>query len=306
MKSHFTHILTLAAWLLLVAGSSSGIAQELEPRNYRNLPIDQSFLALATAYSEGALNAAPSVPLEDADIEIVSTVVGYAHTFALAGQVAKLDVNAGGQCFRGDGFLDGEFIEASRCGTIDPRVRVSWNFYGAPAKTRAEYSLTDLRGTVVGTSLQVGVPIGKYNGDKLINSGSNRWFFKPEIGASHTWGTWSVDAAFSAIIFSDNDDFFVDRELTQDNVYAIQAHLIHLFPRGLWLALDANFFWGGKTQKNGIATNDLQKNSRFGATLVWPLNQKHLLKFLAHSSLATTVGNDFNTLGVAWQYRLGD
>lgn len=306
VKVVINNVFIIGYILLGMAWTGTSMGQDLEPRNYLNLPIDQSFLVVATTYSEGALNAAPSVPLDDAQIEIASTVVGFAHTFALAGQLAKFDASFGGQCFDGDGFLDGVFAEASRCGTLDPRLRLSWNFYGAPATTREQYTLDDLRGTVIGTSLQIGIPLGNYNGDKLINSGANRWFFKPEIGASHTWNKWSVDAAFSVTIFTDNDDFFVDRTLEQDNIYALQAHLIHLFPSGMWLAIDANYFWGGKTLKDGIGSADLQKNSRFGATLVWPVHPKHILKFLAHTSLATTVGNDFNTYGIAWQYRWGD
>ncbi|MCX2980247.1 transporter [Halieaceae bacterium IMCC14734] len=295
-----------AVVIIGLAWTSASFSQDLEPRNYLNLPIDQSFVLVATAYSEGEMNAAPSVPLDDAQVEIVSTVAGFARTFELAGQLAKFDASVGVQCFDGDGFVDGVFAEASRCGSLDPKVRVAWNFYGAPATTLEQYTLNDLRGTVVGTSFQVGIPLGSYNGDKLINSGANRWFFKPEIGASHTWNTWSVDAAFSVTVFTDNDDFIVDRELTQDNIYALQAHLIHLFPKGVWLAIDANYFWGGKTKKDGIGSADLLKNSRFGATLVWPVSPRHLIKFLAHSSLATTVGNDFNTYGIAWQYRWGD
>jgi hypothetical protein len=107
-------------------------------------------------------------------------------------------------------------------------------------------------------------------------------------------------------IFEDNDDFFGGRTLSQDNLYSLQAHLIYSFPKGRWLALDANYFWGGKTEKDGLGGADLQENSRFGATFTLPLNEHHSLKFLAHTALATTVGNDFKTFGIAWQYRWGE
>jgi len=44
---------------------------------------------------------------------------------------------------------------------------------------------------VVGVSLQVGVPTGRYDDDKVLNIGANRWFIKPEIGMFVPWRNWS-------------------------------------------------------------------------------------------------------------------
>ena len=38
------------------------------------------------------------------------------------------------------------------------------------------------------TSLTVNAPTGQYDGTKLINVGTNRWAFKPEVGLSHPVG----------------------------------------------------------------------------------------------------------------------
>ena len=127
--------------------------------------------------------------------------------------------------------------------------------------------------------------------------------FEYKIGFSNSWGKWSVDGAFSVAMFTENDDFLGGHTVDQDNIYALQGHIIYTFPRGRWLSLDANYFWGGKTRTDGISGANLQENSRFGATLTWPLNSQHSLKFLAHTALATTVGNELETYGVAWQYR---
>ena len=60
-------------------------------------------------------------------------------------------------------------------GFVDPRLRFSVNFYGAPALTLKEFAgyKQDL---ILGASLQVSVPLGQYDADRLVNIGTNRWF----------------------------------------------------------------------------------------------------------------------------------
>jgi hypothetical protein len=302
----YTLLIRWTVCLLLASAGSRVYAQDLEPRLYTNLPVGQKFVGVVYAFSSGELTPAPSVPLEDTDLDVHSTVVAYVQTFALADHVAKIDANWGVQCFEGSGVLDGTYIEGERCGSLDPRVRLSFNFVGERALTLEEFVRERPRGLVIGSSLQVGLPLGTYKDDKIINSSSNRWFLKPEVGLSNSFGNWSIDLALSARIFGDNEDFIGDRTLKQDNIYALQAHVIYGLSRGRWIALNANYFHGGKTTKDGFGSGDLQKNSRYGMTYAWPLNSRHTLKFLVHSALATSIGNDFTTAGLAWQYRWGN
>ena len=278
-------------------------AQDLEPRSYINLPVDQNFLVGAYAYSEGELTVASSVPLKDVDLEVRAQALAYAHTFSLAGNSAKVDVVLGHLCYEGSAIFLGEFVEAKRCGYVDPLVRLAYNFYGAKALSLGEFSQSRPKGLVMGTSLQVGVPLGSYEKDRLFNGGTNRWMIKPEIGMSYRFGGWSVDAAFSARFYSDNDHFFGGIQLEQDPLFTAQTHLILSLPRGAWLALNGNFFWGGKTTKTGIPSADFQKNSRLGITFNYPINRQHSIKLVASSGVVTRIGNDFDNFLVAWQYR---
>ena len=43
--------------------------------------------------------------------------------------------------------------------------------------------------TLLGVSLKVVPPTGQYDPTKLVNLGSNRWTFKPELGFSHAGAT---------------------------------------------------------------------------------------------------------------------
>ena len=58
-------------------------------------------------------------------------------------------------------------------------------------------------------------PLGQYDPAKLINLGSNRLTFRPQIGVSRTTGDWIVEAYASAWLFTENSDFYGGNELKQ-------------------------------------------------------------------------------------------
>ena len=73
----------------------------------------------------------------------------------------------------------------TRTGLADPRLRLAVNLFGRPALNREEFAARE-PSTTLGASLMVVAPFGKYDSDRLINLGSNRWAFKPEIGVLPT------------------------------------------------------------------------------------------------------------------------
>ena len=121
----------------------------------------------------------------------------------------------------------------------------------------------------MGVSVTVAPPLGQYDSAKLINLGTNRWSFKPEVGFSRAYGAsgqWVVEAMAGVWLFTDNTDFVGGRTREQDPIAATQVHLTYKFTRTMWLAADANYFTGGRTTIGGKQNLDLQRNSRVGAT----------------------------------------
>ena len=49
----------------------------------------------------------------------------------------------------------------------------------------------------------------------------------------------------------------------------------------------------------------LQENVRLGVTLALPLGRHHSVKLYASTGAFARTGSDFDTVGVAWQYRWG-
>ena len=291
--------------LLPLIGATTGVAQDLEPRSYSNLPIGQNYLGIVYGYSEGEIDVAPSVPIKDADLTAKTYAGAYVRSIDFGGKPGKIDLQWARVCIKGEAIFRGEKAGGDRCGTTDPQVRITYLFHGARSMDMREFLATET-GRVIGVSLAVSPPLGDYNNENLINTGAHRWTFRPEIGISNRHGNWSLEGAFGARLFTENDRYFGHTKLEQDPIYQLQAHLIYHLPRGRWLSLNGNYFRGGKTTKDGVEGDDLQENSRVGVTLGWPLNNQHSLKLYANRGVVTRIGNDFDTYGAVWQYRWGD
>ena len=198
----------------------------------------------------------------------------------------------------------GQPRERNVSGLNDPRFRFSVNFYGAPALSVQEFANYQ-QDVIIGASVQVSAPLGQYDKDKLVNLGNNRWFVKPDIGISKAWGALTLELSTGVIFFSNNDDYFGGKTLEQDPVSSTQVHVTYNFGRGVWAALSGTYDYGGRTTIDGVRSDDLQNNSRVGATLALPVNRNNSIKLYASTSVHTSTGSDFDLVGIVWQYRWG-
>jgi hypothetical protein len=290
--------------LVMLLFCSSVQAQDAEPRAYSNAPVGMNFLIAAYAYSEGGVSFDPSVPLTKAKIETDMALLAYARVLEIAGQSAKFDVVVPYASLSGTAEYLGDPVSREVSGYADPKLRLSMNFLGAPALSLDQFAgyRQDL---ILGGSVQVSLPVGQYDSDKLVNLGTNRWSIKPELGISKASGPWTLEMTAGVTFFGDNDNFYGGKRREQDPVYNLQGHLIYAFSSGIWAALTAAHISGGRTTLDGVRKNDLQKNERLGATLALPLDRQNSIKLFANSGVYTRTGTDFDTIGLAWQHRWG-
>lgn len=289
---------------LFIGQVTTAQAQDIEPRAFANAPIGVNFLIGGYAFTRGALATDTAVPVTDAQFTTSNAVLGYVRVLDLGGQSAKFDVIVPYSWLSGSANYAGEPLERVVDGFGDPRFRLSVNLYGAPALTLKEFSKYK-QDLIVGASLQVSAPLGQYDNSRVANIGTNRWFFKPEIGVSKALGPWTLELAGAVTLFTDNPDFFNGRTRSQDPLYSIQGHVIHAFPAGIWASLDATYFTGGSTRVDGIPKDDRQRNWRLGGTLALPVNSRNSVKLYASSGVSARTGNNYDLLGIAWQYRWG-
>lgn len=294
----------LALGVMALAISPPAPAQELEPRAYSNTPVGLNFVIAAYAYSEGGVAFDPAVPLTDAEITVHTAVFAYARSLDVAGMSGKFDIVLPYAGLEGSALYAGEPRERDVSGLGDPRLRFAVNFYGAPAMSVQEFASYQ-QDVIVGASLQVTAPVGQYDPDRLVNIGTNRWSFKPELGISKARGPMTLELAAAALYFTDNNDFFGGSTLTQDPIYSAQAHLTYNLGAGKWVAVDAVYYTGGRSTLDGVSGDDLQQNTRFGATYAHAIDRYHSLKLHASTGVSTRTGSDFDTVVIAWQYRWG-
>lgn len=292
------------AAIVIAAGGSGVRAQDIEPRAYSNAPVGVNFLIAGYAYAEGGAAVDPSVPLTNANIRVNAAFLGYARALDVLGWSGKFDMVVPYAWLSGTAEFAGQPRERDVSGFGDPKFRLTVNFYGAPALSLKEFG-SYRQDLIFGASLQVSAPWGQYDSDKLVNIGTNRWWAKPELGVSKAWGSWIAEVAAGVTFYSDNKDFFGGKTREQDPIYSVQAHVIYNLPSGIWLAVDGTYYTGGRTTVDGVAGDDLQKNSRAGLTVAIPVDRLNSIKLNASTGVSTRTGTDFNVFGVAWQHRWG-
>jgi hypothetical protein len=289
---------------LLAAVVSPGRAQDIEPRAYSNAPIGVNFLIAGYFYTRGGVSFDPAVPIDNAKLDTSNAVLAYATVLDAWGKSAKFDVIVPYTWLSGTAEVDGQPVQRIVNGVANPAARLSINLYGAPALTLKEFAGWE-QDLIIGASLRVSAPWSQYDSSRLVNIGTNRWAFKPEIGASKAVGPWTLELQAAATFFTDNDEFYGGKTRSQDPLYSLQAHLIYGFRSGIWASVDGTYYAGGRTTVDGVLNNDLQRNWRAGATLAVPVDRANSIKFYASSGVSARTGNNFDAVGVAWQYRWG-
>lgn len=303
MDSRILRIASFALCVLLTSALPVR-AQSIEPRSYSNAPVGVNFLVVAYAHTRGGVSFDTSLPITDPRLATSSAVAAYARTLDLWGASGKFDIIVPYTWLSGTATYQGAPLRREVNGFGDPLLRLSVNFYGAPALTLPEFRAYE-QDLIVGASVQVSVPAGQYDATRIVNLGAHRWFFKPEIGVSKAQGPWTLEFQAGTTLFTANDNFYNGNRRSQDPLFSFQGHAIYNFRSGIWASADATYFAGGRSALNEASQSDLQQNWRAGATLALPVDTRNSIKLYASTGLSARTGNSFDLIGIAWQHRSG-
>jgi hypothetical protein len=287
----------------------AGHAQDLTPRAYVVTPNGSNAVIVTDVYNDGDLNFEGVVPIEDATGRINGVAIGFYRSLGFFGRSANVNMVLPYGTGTFDGIVLGSPYTTHRSGLFDIPVRLAVNLVGGPAMGPGEW-LKWRQKTLLGASLKVTIPVGQYDPTKLINLGSNRWAFKPELGLSHRHGNWIADVYGAVWLFTKNPEFFSNnqyfsgtRAQTQAPIGILEMHVSYDVRPRLWVSLDGNFWTGGETTLDGVENpKTLQRSSRVGMTTSVPLSRHQSVKLGFARGAYARFGGDYTIYSAAWQY----
>jgi hypothetical protein len=290
--------------ILLLGAASPAHSQTLDPRSFVNTPVGLNFIVAGYAYSWGNVAFDPSVSIENADLTTQGGVAGLARAMNWWGLSGKLNVGGGFICANGSGDVQGVRETRDICGLTDLSTAASVNFIGAPAISLSEYPKYQQR-FLMGASLAVTAPTGQYDETKLVNIGTHRWSFRPQIGMSQSMGRITLEFLGAVTLYTRNGAFFNGHQRDQAPLYSGQVNLIYTFRSGIWGAIGGTVYGGGRVTTDGTPAQEIQENWRVGGTLVFPVSRHNSFKLWGTSGLYARTGGNFHTLAASWVYAWG-
>ena len=232
-------------------------------------------------------------------------VFTYYHSFGLFGRSANFNAALPYAVGTFQGQVVGVGQQIYRSGLVDTTYRLSVNLKGGPAMQPKEYVKWKQK-TLLGVSLKVVAPTGQYDPTKLVNWGSNRWSFKPEVGYSRQWKHLVLDAYAGVWFFTKNQQFYSPsgpQPQTENPIGSFEGHLSYDVKPRFWVSLDGNFWFGGLTSLNGVPNLDTrQTSSRIGVTASLPVTKHQSVKFSYANGTYVRYGGNYQYVSAAWQY----
>ncbi|MGB7906082.1 MAG: transporter [Steroidobacteraceae bacterium] len=275
--------------------------QELEARAYAPNPAGVRFLVMSYARSDGDVLLDSASPIEGFQVRSDSLSTGIGGTFAFASRLASLAIAVPYVDGTATGLVNGVAERADREGLGDLRLRFTLSLLPGSAQTPAEFMRSPPDRTL-GASLVVSAPTGEYFEDKLINIGTNRWAFRPEVGGSRRFGRWTLDGSLGVWLYGDNEDYFGGHVRSQDPLPTLQGTLSYTFAPRFWLGVSGTWYAGGTTSVDGVSDRNRQDNSRAGLTLAVPVGQQNSIKLAWSKGVTARFGGDLETYSLSWQY----
>lgn len=224
--------------------------------------------------ASGAQQFAPGEYIyPNSDVEGNLVVASWARHMTLFNRASSFAVNLAGGSVQADigaslpsqflppGKTPGVAFSQSSSGYADPIVQLDINLIGT-SQLKSNVHLFNYEPTwTVDTAVMLGVPMGEYENDKLVNLGLNRWWGRIALPIKYHFGVFSpgymgsFEITPSVWLFEDNDDF-VGQRLENDPIWQLEAHLTQDFTRSLFGSIDLLYRKGFQSTIGGVETGE--------------------------------------------------
>lgn len=293
----------LAVAVLVVPRQAS--AQFTGAHNYDNTPVGTNQIELSYAYARSDVSIDSGLVIANATLNLNEGNLEYSHYFGLAKRLVW--VTAGVPIAGLSGSVPGTQIHGSTNGVGDSYYQLSALLKGGPALRVEEFD-NYKPVTIVGVSLTVSAPTGEYQPDKVLNLGSDRWSFNPEIALSSPFGReqkWQLDTYANCEFYTANTSYQGKEILRQQPLPGIEGDISYSFSENFWASLDTRYSFRGATTVNGVEQNDSQQNFIIGGEANVAMNAQHALVFQFAKALAHHNGPTYTGFAVRYDFVWG-
>jgi len=260
-------LITLLFFCFATAGKA--LAQGDGPRAYLPVPVGTNILTPFWLGLSANRGLDDFLVVKDAEFDTNVFSLMYTRTISVAGNLGGIfAVLPAGKV---DGGIPGTGFEGKSSGMADVFVGMNVALFGAPAYGPKEFA-TYKPETALSVLAGFFAPTGKYDSDKVINLGANRWAFRLGLPFLHIFG-WgpgkitTLELTPSVWFFTDNDDPCNADKLEQKPVLKLEGHFTRDFSPMFWGSLDALYTLGGETRVDGVDQDNSQSSLALGATL---------------------------------------
>lgn len=270
-------------------------AQFTDAHSYDNTPIGTNQIELVYAYVHANASLDTSLVITGAKLDLNQGTIDYTRYFG--GFQRLMWVEAAVPVAGLSGSISGTNIQGSVVGTGDSSYQMGMLLKGGPALTVEQFQ--DYKPTtIVGLSFAFTAPTGLYRSNKILNLGSDRWSFKPELAVTYPFGPeqkWQVDAYANAYFYTDNTSYHGQEVLRQEPLPGFEGHLSYSFNDRLWASLDTRYSFRANTFVNGVDQSSSQQNFILGSEMNVSINSRNTLllefaKAVVHENGPAVVG----------------
>jgi hypothetical protein len=281
-------------------------AQFSDPRNYQNTPVGINQLELAYAYARSNTSIDTSFIVAGAKFNLNQGVIDYTRYFALLHRTAWVEANV--PIANLSGSITGTDIAGSTVGAGDSGYTAGILLKGGPAFSPEQFANAKTV-TSVGMSLSMTAPTGQYDANKLLNLGSDRWSFKPELAISKPFGPeqrWVFDGYANSYFYTDNRSYRGAEVLRQRALLGLEGHISYTFNNAVWASLDTRYSFLGDTTVNDVNQDDRQRNFIVGSELVVSANSRNSFTFEYAKAVVHRNGPSIGGFAVRYDYTWGN
>jgi hypothetical protein len=233
-------------------------------RDFLNTPVDAVRFFIDYIHNEAETEAASDLPLPNNETLSRLGLATILWSFPLRNRYAGLSLSGGYTSVKGTGPLGN--VEAS--GFSDPSLTFHANIFGAPALRKEQFAQA-IPQTFMSVHLTVNAPLGSYDRDAPVNTGSHRWAFNPLVNLDITLdeGVSWIDLYAGARFFTNNNAFQGNNQLSQDPLGIFAVHYSHNIGKRMYAAIGVYYDIGGETFVNDMPQHNAANGFRPGVAI---------------------------------------